>query len=107
MAFRRTYNSQSQHDVNGTDGSAPSMYGNGWTSTFDAHLSSSAPNSTTVWDIDGAHYDYTLAGDGVTWTPPTGQHATLTWDGGCGYLWTKKSGHVVLLLAGVQRAVRP
>src|SRR6202163_1079319 len=92
LAFRRTYNSQSQHDVNGTDGSAPSMYGNGWTSTFDAHLSSSAPNSTTVWDIDGAHYDYTLASDGVTWTPPTGQHATLTWDGGCGYLWTKKSG---------------
>ncbi|MDP9025524.1 MAG: DUF6531 domain-containing protein [Candidatus Eremiobacteraeota bacterium] len=25
MAFRRTYNSQSQHDVNGSDGSAPSM----------------------------------------------------------------------------------
>jgi len=92
LAFRRTYNSQSQHDVNGTDGSAPSMYGNGWTTTFDAHLSSSAPNVTTVWDIDGAHYDYTLASDGVTWTPPTGQHATLTWDRGCGYLWTKKSG---------------
>ena len=92
MAFRRTYNSQSQHDVNGSDGSAPSMYGNGWTNTFDAHLSSSAANITTVWDIDGAHYDYTLADDGVTWTPPTGQHATLTWDGGCGYLWTKKSG---------------
>ena len=92
LAFRRTYNSQSQHDVNGTDGSAPSMYGNGWTTTFDAHLSSSAPNITTVWDIDGAHYDYTLASDGVTWTPPAGQYATLTWDHGCGYLWTKKSG---------------
>jgi len=92
LAFRRTYNSQSQHDVNGSDGSAPSMYGNGWTNTFDAHLSSSAANITTVWDIDGAHYDYTLADDGVTWTPPTGQHATLTWDHGCGYLWTKKTG---------------
>jgi len=91
LAFRRTYNSQSQHDVNGTDGSAPSMFGNGWTSTFDAHLSSSAPSSTTVWDIDGTRYDYSLASDG-TWTPPAGQHATLTWDGGCGYLWTKKSG---------------
>jgi hypothetical protein len=69
------------------------MYGNGWTSTFDAHLSSSAPGITTVWDIDGAHYDYTLASDGVSWVSATpGQHATLTFDGGCGYLWTKKSG---------------
>jgi len=92
LGFRRTYNSQSQHDVNGTDGSAPSMYGNGWTNTFDAHLSGSTPGVTTVWDVDGARYDYTLAGDGVTWIPPAGQHATLTWDHGCGFLWTKKSG---------------
>jgi hypothetical protein len=26
LAFRRTYNSQSQHDVNGTDGSAPNLF---------------------------------------------------------------------------------
>ena len=92
-AFRRTYNSQSQHDVNGSDGAAPSMNGNGWTSTFDAHLSGSPTGTISVWDIDGARYDYGLASDGVTWNSLTpGQHATLTFDGGCGYMWTKKSG---------------
>jgi YD repeat-containing protein len=91
LAFRRTYNSQSQHDVNGTDGAVPSMYGNGWTNTFDAHLSASGPGEITVWDIDGAHYDYNQAPDG-TWTPPIGEHATLVSDGGAGMLWTKKSG---------------
>lgn len=58
LAFRRTYNSQSQHDVNGTDGAVAGVYGNGWTNTFDAHLSASGPGQITVWDIDGAHYDY-------------------------------------------------
>jgi len=91
LAFRRTYNSQSQHDVNGTDGAVPGMYGNGWTNTFDAHLSASGPGQLTVWDIDGAHYDYNQASDG-TWTAPTGEHATLVSDGGAGMLWTKKSG---------------
>ena len=38
LAFRRTYNSQSLHDMNGSDGSTPSLYGNGWTNTFDAHM---------------------------------------------------------------------
>ena len=92
MSFRRTYNSQSLHDVNGDDGALPGMYGNGWTSTFDAHLTGS--NGTiNVWDIDGAEYVYTLAADGVTWQSQTaGQHATLTTDGSCGILWTKKSG---------------
>jgi YD repeat-containing protein len=93
LAFRRTYNSQSQHDVAGTDGSIASMYGNGWTNTFDAHISGSSTGPISVWDIDGARYDYTLASDGVTRIPPPGQYATLTYDGtGCGYLWTKKSG---------------
>ncbi|MDP9024114.1 MAG: DUF6531 domain-containing protein [Candidatus Eremiobacteraeota bacterium] len=91
LAFRRTYNSQSQHDVNGSDGSAPNVFGNGWTNTFDAHLSTSGPGAITVWDIDGAHYDYNQASDG-SWTAPIGQHATLASDGGCGFLWTKKSG---------------
>ncbi len=92
LAFRRTYNSQSQHDVAGTDGTEPSMYGNGWTSTFDAHLSGSTTGTISVWDIDGARYDYTLAADGVTRVAPPGQYATLVSDGGCGYMWTKKSG---------------
>ena len=91
MAFRRTYNSQSQHDVNGTDGGRPGLYGNGWTNTFDAHLSGSSTGTLSVWDIDGARYDYAWNGTGYDSVTP-GQHATLVSDGGCGRLWTKKSG---------------
>jgi YD repeat-containing protein len=92
LTFRRTYNSQSQHDTTGTDGAVPSMYGNGWTNTFDAHLSGSRTGTISVWDVDGARYDYTVAADGVTMVPPPGQHATLVSDGYTGYFWTKKSG---------------
>ncbi len=92
LAYRRTYNMQSGHDVNGSDGSWPTLQGNGWTTTWDAHLSGDPAHVITVWDIDGGRYDYTLAGDGVTWLAPPGQHATLTSDGACGVLWTKKSG---------------
>lgn len=35
----------------------PSLYGNGWTNTFDAHVISS-PGQASVYDIDGARYDY-------------------------------------------------
>ena len=92
LAFRRTYNSQSLHDVAGSDGAARSIYGNGWTNTFDAHLSGDpSSGALTVWDIDGARYDYTGSDTGG-WTGPPGQHATLTFDISCGYLWTKKSG---------------
>ena len=92
LAYRRTYNSQSGHDVNGSDGSWPTLQGNGWTTTWDAHLSGDPAHAVTVWDIDGSRYDYTLASDGATWLPPPGQHASLTSDGGCGMLWTKKTG---------------
>lgn len=92
LAFRRTYNSQSGHDVAGRDGAQPSLYGNGWTSTWDAHLTGDGTHTLSVWDIDGARYDYTIASDGITWNAPAGQHATLTSDGACGVLWTKKSG---------------
>ena len=92
LAFRRTYNSQSQHDVAGSDGAMPGLYGNGWTNTFDAHLTGSSTGTITVWDIDGARYDYTLAADGITRLPPPGQHASLVYVGNCGYVWSKKSG---------------
>lgn len=92
LAFRRTYNSQSQHDSNGTDGATPSVFGNGWTNTFDAHLAYNATSSViSVYDIDGARYDYTNNGSGG-WTPPAGQYAQLTSDGACGFYWTKKTG---------------
>lgn len=94
LAFDRTYNSQSQHDVSNTDGSVQSNYGNGWTNTFDAHLGLNATqNVMSVFDINGTRYDYSSDGRGH-WTPPPGQYATLTWDGGCGYFWTKKTGTV-------------
>jgi len=48
----------------------------------------------SVWDIDGARYDY-CPGVGGTWTSCTaGMHNTLTYDGSCSYQWTKKSGTV-------------
>ena len=68
LAFRRTYNLQSQHDTAGTDGAVPGMYGNGWTNTFDAHLSGSRTGTMSVWDVDGARYDYTVAADGARWS---------------------------------------
>ncbi len=95
LALQRTYNSQSAHDVTGTDGSASSVYGNGWTNTFDAHMSyNSTANVMSVYDIDGARYDFTANGSGG-WTPPPGiQATTLIYDGGCGYQWTKKTGTI-------------
>lgn len=97
LAFRRTYNSQSGHDVLGTDGAAPGLYGNGWTNTFDAHIVATG-TTRSIYDIDGARYDYVLPAD-WTWTAgrqaaaiTPGQHATLTFDGGCGWQWTKKNG---------------
>ncbi|MHB8415771.1 MAG: DUF6531 domain-containing protein, partial [Acidiferrobacteraceae bacterium] len=95
LAFQRTYNSMSQHDYANTDQSTPSVFGNGWTNTFDAHIASYNSDQTlSVYDIDGARYDYTSNGSGG-WTPPAGMQGTsLTWDGGCGYYWTKKTGTV-------------
>ena len=91
MSLRRTYNSQSLHDVAGTDGAQPNMFGNGWTNTFDAHLAGLPTSGTmSVYDVDGARYDYT--GSNAGWTPPAGQHATLVSDGHCSYLWTKQDG---------------
>ena len=91
FTFGRTYNSQSTHDHMGTDGSIPSAYGDGWTNSLDAHLAYNASLSTiSVYDVDGARYDYTS--NGTSWTAPPGQHAVLAYDGGCGYTWTKKTG---------------
>jgi len=99
LAFRRTYNSRSQHDYANTDGSVPSNFGNGWTNTFDAHIASNTSNGITVYDIDGARYDYGPIPQGQTcYAQPTGVHEML-----CPYVsngvttaldWTKKSGAV-------------
>ncbi|HEY0393016.1 MAG TPA: DUF6531 domain-containing protein [Candidatus Elarobacter sp.] len=101
MAFRRTYNSQSRHDVSASDAGEfvykPSgLYGNGWTNTFDAHMARNAAMTVyTVFDIDGARYDYDATWDTYntgTFTPRAGNHATLAFDGVCGWAWTKKNG---------------
>jgi YD repeat-containing protein len=101
MAFRRTYNSQSGHNVNATDSAPfvyepPGMYGNGWTNTFDAHIAKNAAATIyTIFDIDGARYDYDanwLTSNQGVFTPRAGNHAMLAYDGVCGWLWTKKSG---------------
>ena len=93
LAFRRTYNSMSGHDAKNTDGSTPSVFGNGWTSTFDAHLAYNASSAQmSVYDIDGARYDY--AANGTGWTAPAGVRAQLIFDGYCGYYWAKPTGTI-------------
>jgi YD repeat-containing protein len=97
MAFRRTYNSQSAHDVNAGDAASwswkpPGMYGNGWTNTFDAHLARTPDGSLySVFDIDGTRYDFNSPA-ALVYNAAAGNHTTLAFDNACGYLWTKKSG---------------
>jgi YD repeat-containing protein len=104
LTFRRTYNSQSLHTVtagleDGFGWSPPGLYGNGWTNTFDAHVVAISDTQESVFDVDGARYDYVLSSNpaawvaGMTGTPATpGDHSSLVFDGACGWLWTKKSG---------------
>lgn len=91
LAFRRTYNSQSQHDWHNADGEGRNVYGNGWTNNFEAHLVNGPNGDLSIYDGDGARYDYAPDGTGG-WIAPPGQHATLKYDGTCGYDWTKMNG---------------
>lgn len=93
LAFRRTYNSQSSHDIAGDDGVA-SNYGEQWTNTFDAHLVYDGTNMI-LYDIDGASCTFKPSGSG-DWNPCAGYAGTsLTLDyHSCGYLWTKKNGTI-------------
>ena len=104
MAFRRTYNSQGAASVAHQFGSWTSLYGNGWTNTFDAHFLSMSSTVKSIYDIDGARYDYYSPPNnpaGTALTPLTpGQHATLVFDGNCGWLWTKKSGTTYYFYGG-------
>lgn len=96
IALRRTYNGLSSHDAASDDGS-PNLYGDKWTNTFDAHIAYNdftpvnCQMGVTLFDIDGAHYDYAPTGDGHTFTPPAGQYAQLYYNGTT-YYWTKKTG---------------
>jgi YD repeat-containing protein len=111
LAFRRTYNSFSNHDFAGTDGATEiGQYGNGWTNTFDAHLSTnnclyngyqwSGFNGFSVHDIDGGRYDYCFNSAGQLVAPPGMQGTSLTADpGGGAFYWTKKSGTTYMFYA--------
>ncbi len=104
LAFRRTYNSFSTHDYANSDGSVPNNYGDGWTNTFDAHVSPNTAGFWSVYDIDGARYDYGstyVSGGQTCYTPPVGQFATLCSDGANGLYWTKKTGTVYYFFATV------
>ncbi len=92
MAFRRTYNSQSPTTVSGDLQTWTGWYGNGWTNTFDAHVIRTSPGHFSVYDIDGARYDFGPSGTPGVVVGPPGQPTTLQWDGACGLLWQKKSG---------------
>lgn len=108
LAFRRTYNSYSQHDYANTDGSVPDNYGDGWTNTFDAHIAQNTLNDPhcgktgiSVYDVDGARYDYAIQYSAQTnscsYIAPIGQFAALTFDVTSGlYYWTKTSGTVYM-----------
>ncbi|HEV3086952.1 MAG TPA: DUF6531 domain-containing protein [Candidatus Elarobacter sp.] len=94
MAFHRTYNSQNAAATLVTAwGNFQSLYGNGWTNTFDARFISQSATLKSIYDIDGARYDYSYdSSTGIMTSLTPGQHASLVFDGNCGWLWTKKSG---------------
>ncbi|HEY1868302.1 MAG TPA: DUF6531 domain-containing protein, partial [Candidatus Cybelea sp.] len=103
LAFRRVYNSQSQHNKNNDDGSGPSVYGNRWTNNLDVRLGWSPAGGNTgtvsVYTADGARDDYSCDVASTTaCTAPTGVHDLLApteiGSGGvaCQFQWTLQSG---------------
>lgn len=87
LAYRRTYNSESSYSYANTDGEGADLYGDNWTNTFDAHLvhnlisgsyACGTQQGITIYDIDGARYDYSPAGDCQTWIPPAGNSRNST-----------------------------
>jgi len=93
LNLTRTYNSFSLHDSAGSDGSAPSIYGQDWTNTWDAHIAFSGNNNVVVWDGLGTAYDYTAdVNHPGNWLPPAGVIDQLQFDGGNGYYWIHADG---------------
>jgi YD repeat-containing protein len=96
MTFARTYNSQAPSVVTGSYTNWQSLYGNGWTNTFDAHLVAVSTGRISVYDVDGAQYDYVQDEPGFgPWSNTTpGQNAVLAADASCGMTWTKNDGTI-------------
>jgi hypothetical protein len=99
FVFGRTYNALSAHDYQNDDGSSPSLYGDKWTNTFDVHIAYNdftpvnGQKGVSLYNTDGARYDYAPVGDGHSFLAPAGQFSALYYDG-TGYSLTKKSGVV-------------
>lgn len=105
FSFRRTYNSYSGHDYEDTNGASEiGQFGAGWTNTFDAHMSlnncvssgynyyGTGFNGFSIYDVDGARYDYCFDANGTLQPPPGMEGTTLkTIDGGS-FFWTTKDG---------------
>jgi RHS repeat-associated protein len=93
LNFTRAWNSYSHHDTAGSDG-VVSLYGQGWTNTWDAHLSANGSNGLTVSDGMGTQYDYTADPQhpGSWISVNAGVQAILQWDGGNGYYWIQPTG---------------
>ena len=92
LLLARTYNSMSQYDVNGTDGSQPTIFGNGWTSNLDVHMALNAAGGVTIYDAVGTRWDYNPDADG-NWVKPAGQYAALWYNASNQeYYWTLKDG---------------
>lgn len=97
LSFTRVYNSKSQHDAAGDDGSEPALFGNKWTNEYDMHFVYDPTASTvTIFDATGAAWVYTSKGctSPTGWCAPKGQYATLATDpnDGCGFAWIQPSG---------------
>jgi YD repeat-containing protein len=109
LTFTRMYNSQSQHNVINSDNTQPSMIGNNWTCTFDAHIAQNSAGGISVFDADGAEYDYIYVGVGSNGTPiynpPPGVHATLTRPSGTDYWWTQPDGSSMVFAKPTELAI--
>jgi YD repeat-containing protein len=98
LDFVRVYNSMSGHDVSNTDGGGVSVFGNGWTNSYDMHLARISDDSGTylgmsVFKDDGTRLDY--SDDGGMLTPSAGVYESLQSDGGTGYFFTYRNGKTV------------
>ena len=96
--FVRTFNSNSHHDALGSDGSQPSVFGNGWTNNFDSHLANNNLGGISVYGPDGARFDYTpstSASYPTGWMPPPGVFDQLSLNSDGTYDLTATTGNIM------------
>lgn len=64
---------------NSRGASVAGIFGYGWSSNLDMHVTQGANGPVTFWDATGTKHVFQNNGDG-TFTAPPGIHYTLTWD---------------------------